>query len=99
MIDQEILKQAIETWGVPSQVNLAQEECAELIVALSHKWRGRESDVIGEIADVQILLDELKLIFGQEAVETVIKQKMDRLKRRIAEAQNPFDYQTKHLAT
>lgn len=98
MIDQQILLQAIETWGIESQIVLAMEECAELIVALSHDWRGRCADVLQEIADVQILLDELKIIFGKENVEQLINQKMKRLKQRLDCEEMPFDYQAKHIA-
>lgn len=98
MIDQQILLQAIETWGIESQIVLAMEECVELIVALSHDWRGRCADVIEEIADVQILLDELKIIFGEENVEQLINQKMARLRERLASREMPFDYQAEHIA-
>lgn len=97
MTNKSILIQAIEAWGVENQINLAQEECAELIVALSHNWRGREANVVEEIADVQILLDQLKCIFGVGAVEIAIDKKMERLKERLANKETSFDYQPLHI--
>jgi hypothetical protein len=97
MMDIAILQQAVDTWGVESQVIMAMEEMAELTVALSHAWRGREANVIEEIADVQIMLDEMKLIFGESAVNQAIGEKLSRLKKRLDNADKPFDYQAKNI--
>lgn len=46
---------------------MAQEECGELIVAISHyqRARGTINDLIEEIADVEIMLGQLKIIFNK----------------------------------
>ena len=60
-----IYVKAVETWGVASQINMAIEEMAELIVALQHFKRGRNTvgDVVSEIVDVQIMMHQLHVIF------------------------------------
>lgn len=39
MGDSDLLRQAVNTWGIKSQLQMAQEECAELVVAVSHYQR------------------------------------------------------------
>ena len=80
-----IYKQAIDKFGVVSQMRMAQEECAELIVAISKDIRYASIETAnclhGEIADVEIMLEQLKLIFDcHDIIETVKGQKLDRLK-------------------
>lgn len=50
---------AIDTWDSFDLLHLLQEECAELITAISHLQRGKEgahSNVLEEMADVTIML-------------------------------------------
>lgn len=86
-IDTEILNGAIDSFGVGSQIDMAIEECAELINALEKYRRGRIgiSEVVTEIADVQIMCAQLELIFGggSKVVEMERQRKMDRLRNRI----------------
>ena len=74
---------AVETWGEPSQIIQAMEECAELITVLSHYMRGRTSPdcVASEIADVEIMCEQLRLIFGSDDVNICIDSKLARLRR------------------
>lgn len=83
-----ILKQAIEKYGQPSQVDKAIEEMAELTKALMKDrykgiWRNGTQEslaVIEEIADVEILLFQLKFIYQcNDQVEVVKKRKIERL--------------------
>ena len=60
--DRQVYIAAINTYGETYQENLAVEECAELIQAISHKHRGREHNLAEEIADVEIMLEQLKII-------------------------------------
>lgn len=53
----------LEMWGAEAQSNLAKEELAELIVAISHVGRNRENsidDVIEEIADVELICAQMR---------------------------------------
>lgn len=81
----DILEEAIKTYGVESQVNMAIEECAELINALEKYRRGRIGGlaVITEIADVQIMCAQLEIIFGSAEIERdfKIRRLWDRMKK------------------
>lgn len=87
MIDKKLLNKAIKLWGVEAQIWMAIEEMSELTSTLCQKWRGRDSDVIQEIADVKIMMAQIELIFGEEAVRHATEQKMERLKARLDNAE------------
>ena len=84
--DLYILRDAVSTFGVVPQFEMAIEECAELIVAIRGFDRGKNSraDVIDEIADVTIMCEQLKQMFGPDWVEDRIEFKINRLRARIA---------------
>ena len=62
----EIEQRAINTYGENSQVDKAVEEMSELTKALLKYRIGFAilDDIIGEIADVQIMLEQLRMIYG-----------------------------------
>lgn len=78
--------EAVEHWGQGAQVNMAKEEAAELITALSHHERGRAktNEVITEIADNVIMCNQLALIFGYVDVMEEVNRKIERARLRIA---------------
>lgn len=87
MTDHEIFTAAIRTYGETSQESLAAEECAELIQAISHKHRGRSHNIAEEIADVEIMLEQLKIINNcRSEVERIHKQKINRLYQHVYDA-------------
>jgi NTP pyrophosphatase (non-canonical NTP hydrolase) len=67
---------------------MAIEECGELIVSLSHFKRGRSDlkSLAEEIADVTIMLDQLKLIVGADIIADAIERKFVRLEERVRNA-------------
>ena len=81
----EIEANAILTYGNEMQIDVAIEEMSELIKALIKDRRvsdKKSSDnVLEEMADVQIMLDQLKMIFG--GTKKIEWYKLNRLKRRI----------------
>lgn len=80
----EINKAAIEYYGAEVQENQCIEECAELIQAINKKHRGREHNIPEEIADVEICLEQLKMINNcADEVERYKTAKTERLKERI----------------
>lgn len=80
----EILKMAITANGAMQQEIVAIEECSELIQAITHKHRGRKHNLAEEIADVEIMLEQLKTINGcTDEVEQVKKYKIERLLHRL----------------
>lgn len=90
---QDIIKQAVDTFGVENQTNMATEELAELIVAINHWRRGRVGNdaVIEEIADCYIMLRQLTYIVTDASdsspITPVIQRKLVQLDRRIEEWQ------------
>lgn len=76
---------AIKFFGETNQVNVAIEECSELIKALCKLRRGGDlSSVFEEMADVEIMLEQLKIIFDCDNEVSVYRvKKLSRLKERI----------------
>ena len=58
-------QRALNKFGEQKQKDMAIEEMSELTQALLKERRGRESNVAEEIADVTIVLDQLKLIYPE----------------------------------
>jgi NTP pyrophosphatase (non-canonical NTP hydrolase) len=84
MTIEELYKTAIRRYGAETQENQAIEECAELITAINHKHRGREHNIAEEIADVEIMLEQLKIINDcRETVESIKALKIKRLYQRV----------------
>ena len=81
-----ILEEAIKHYGAKMQVVVAMEEMAELTKELSKAYRG-DADykhIAEEIADVEIMLEQLKIIFGCDGIVCAWKRiKMQRLKERL----------------
>ena len=79
----ELYKKAIATYGKEAQIGMAFEEMGELIVALNHYKRDRSDiqSIKEEIADVQIMMEQLALIFG--SVNDIKEEKLIRLKTRL----------------
>lgn len=84
MSETEILTKAIQMYGDKAQENQAIEELAELIQAICHKHRGRENNIEEEIADVEIMLEQLKIInCCRNKVQRIRELKIKRLYQRI----------------
>lgn len=80
MTDNQIYTTVIKIYGEHHQECLAMEECAELIQAINHKHRGREHNIAEEIADVEIMLEQLKIINNcRDEVAEIHKRKIERL--------------------
>jgi hypothetical protein len=77
----EIYKKAIEKWGQPLQIGMAIEEMAELIKELNKWMRGKKNDenIIEEMADVEIMLEQLKVMFSNHS--EIEEAKHEKLKR------------------
>ena len=79
----EILKLAISTYGEDEQIRMCHEEMDELGVALSKYHRNPCEETLAnvqeEIADVCVMMQQAKLMFGEKEVDAVIQQKIKRL--------------------
>lgn len=76
---------AVHHYGPEHQKKKAIEEMGELITAISREQDGRATpeQVITEIADVQIMVRQLALIYGVDAVAKEVDRKQRRLLRRM----------------
>lgn len=95
-MNRKILQKAIDTYGTKAQMMQCIEEMAELIQAINKyfrastqfKWAEAYDSVVEEIADVQIMLEQMRLLFGDEAVDEQITAKLDRLEKRLEGEEN-----------
>ena len=82
----EVLKKAIDKWGEAKQLDMMQEEAAELIVAINHYRRGRNTwiHVIEEMSDVRIIIDQFATIGDNSTVMNAERdKKMKRLEEKL----------------
>ena len=85
------IKQIAEYYGYESQIDQMCEECAEFIVARSKVRRNVPDswdNLIEEIADISIMVDQMKLIIGEDTINKVRAHKIRRQLDRIAQ-ENP----------
>jgi NTP pyrophosphatase (non-canonical NTP hydrolase) len=81
-----VLIKAVDSWGIDAQLMMAQEECAELIQAISKFFRKKPQAtemVIEELADVKIMIAQLELLFDTDEIKKMIEIKIDRLAKRL----------------
>lgn len=90
-MDKEILQKITKHNGVEVQKHLFCEECAEAIQAVQKLKRFANSasyyrtayhELCGEIADVLITANEMRLIFGEDEIDRLIYYKLERQLRR-----------------
>lgn len=85
-----LLDRAITAYGAPAQMDMAVEEMAELTKALckvkrvscAAEAKAVLENVVEEMADVQIMLDQPRIIFGRSTAEAE-EYKLERLKKRL----------------
>lgn len=77
MIPNEIYAQALKQWGKPMQVIIALEEMSELAKELTKNLRGKENvpEVCEEIADVEIMLGQMRAVFDEENQIDIMRDK------------------------
>lgn len=84
----EVLNEAIAKWGYDTQIDMAMGECGELIAEIV-RWRtqGRATvySVCEEVADVIIMMLQLREMIGPSAVDAAIESKLTRLKEKLDE--------------
>ena len=86
--EQRIYRVAVNTYGEESQVGMMIEEMSELTQALCKMKRGKDHNITEELADVEIMLNQLKLMFGQMEVEEWKIIKLARLDKMLREGEN-----------
>lgn len=83
----DIYTEAVNTFGVRNQVSKAVEELMELGHALVRTLQHEPSNVLEEMADVEIMLEQLKRIYGD--TEKMKDMKLFRLQSRIYDKKHP----------
>ena len=91
----DVLYDALDTYGWEAQTDMCIEECSELIKALlkyrrlplkegpTKKATKAFENIQEEIADVQIMLWQMDLMYGYGYVEDQIDKKINRLREQI----------------
>lgn len=76
-----IYRQAVQKFGHRNQIKKTIEECTELSLALQHYQDGKVTaqEVATEIADVEIMVSQMREIFGS-IVDAEKLKKLNRLK-------------------
>jgi len=85
----EILQEAIKKYGVNNQCDVCIEEMSELTKELlklrrestQAGFQKRRENIKEEIADVQIMLDQMRIIFGDTSEQEEFK--VNRLRERL----------------
>lgn len=100
MEKKEILEKAIQTYRPISQIEMLMEESIELSLAVRKFLRSRKgndeesiirlSDVFSEIADVEIMIEQFKMMFptAEKGIESFKTSKLNRLENRLKNGKN-----------
>lgn len=86
MRTRDIYTAAVKKFGKEHQLVLCMEEMAELTKELSKNMRGSKNitNISEEMADVEIMLEQLRVIFGNRSeVDTIKAEKLIRLADRV----------------
>lgn len=81
---EEVYRMAVACFGKPPQKLMAIEEMSELTKAICKDFRGNLNmeNLVEEMADVQIMLEQLKIIYdAHEAVDAAMELKIKRLRQ------------------
>ena len=96
--EQDIFRSAIDTYGSVMQITVAFEEMSELQKELCKHIRGigSQENIAEEIADVEIMMEQMKMLFNCEAaVLQVREKKVKRLKERMEQKENDYGKEEK----
>jgi hypothetical protein len=84
-MSEEMFKEFMDAWGLDAQLNMAQEEAGELVVAVGQWKRGRveEWNVIEEAVDTFFMALELRSL-NPEIFDQIFEFKKQRTLKRLA---------------
>lgn len=92
-----VCQRAVDAYGKEHQLIICMEEMAELTKELSKNLRGHHNfrEIAEEVADVEVMLEQVKLIFElREAAAEEKEAKLLRLRERIIKDTGRQDYST-----
>jgi len=78
----KLYERAVAAWGQDMQLCQLQEECGEMVAAISH-FRRRKKDagaMMNEAVDVEIMLEQFRMIVGDRMCAIMDKAKERKLK-------------------
>lgn len=91
-----LFQKALDHFGPSHQIVKTMEECGELIQALAKchaeyhaddddptKWLDATRALLGELADVQIMILQMKEFLGANSFDAVLTEKMQRLQDKL----------------
>jgi NTP pyrophosphatase (non-canonical NTP hydrolase) len=79
----DLLIEALQKFGITNQKRKADEELNELALEIKRDLDGRMHNVEEEMADVYIMLAQMRLVYNQATIDGYIEAKLERLKRKI----------------
>lgn len=85
--EDDILQRSIDFHGETVELDQCIEECAELILAIRHRRRGKAGtrEVIQEAVDVMLVLKQIRRMFDPEYFDAYMQHKLQRLDMRLNE--------------
>lgn len=94
--ESELYKQALSTWGIGSQLMMAIEEMSELTKEIckykrfQDKKENYRENIKEEIADVLIMIEQLKYIFKytNEDIDLIKQNKLNKLEQYLIKEKN-----------
>jgi phosphoribosyl-ATP pyrophosphohydrolase len=89
-----LYEETLQVWGVKAQIHKFSEELGELLVAMHHWYDGkaRAEELATEIADVEIVCEQLRTLVGSNKVEHFKTVKLKRLRKRVDDAKKASRY-------
>lgn len=85
-MSRDIYERAMKQWGERSQVTAAIEELCEAASALTRHLNRKTTtpyDVATELADAEIMLEQMRLYFPESLIEAEKRRKISRLAERL----------------
>ncbi len=77
MVESDLYEKAVDKFGAEHQLYVTVEEMAEAITKITqflNRGRDVEQEMIEEIADVVIMTNQCKVIFGERLIQAIHKK-------------------------
>lgn len=81
----KLFEKALRCWGAEAQKMMAVGECGEFLAEFGRTVQGRSSpeNMIDEIADVIIMMNQMSLLYGEDAVRKRILYKIQKITNKL----------------
>ena len=81
----DVCRRVINQHGISRQLAKAAEEFSEAAAAISRflAGEGECAEIVGEVADVEVMCVQMRLIYGADAIDQVRAEKIARLHGRL----------------